>query len=104
VETRYQSSRGLVADLLRCQAIIHKLESAGNDSEDDYAEGEEFEVGKDDVSDVFRIPAKLYGREKEIALLRELYSAATKSQTKSQVPQPSCDLLNVWRLFVVVTS
>mgnify|MGYP001091172133 CR=1 FL=1 len=95
VETRYQSSRGLVADLLRCQAIIRKRESAGNDSEDDYADGEEeFEPGKDDVSDVFRIPAKLYGREKEIAMLRELYLAATKSQTKSQVPQPSCDLLN----------
>jgi serine/threonine protein kinase len=117
VETRYQSSRGLIADLLRCQALLlllrHKhaqqrcMNSAGNASEDDdaeeeeEAEEEEFEPGKDDVSDVFRFPAKLYGREKEITMLRELYTAATKSQTKSQVhphphPPSHYDISSLW--------
>jgi serine/threonine protein kinase len=109
VEMRYQSSRGLVADLLCCQALIHKKKQAphhrrstgaaagetGDENEDGESAEEEFEPGKNDVSDVFRFPAKLYGREKEIDMLRELFATAAKSQTKSQVTTTSFPLLLV---------
>lgn len=58
-DNRYQSSYGLNHDLNTC--LMHL------NSECD--ELDLIEVGKKDISELFRIPQKLYGREKEIAVL-----------------------------------
>ncbi|ELR13786.1 GAF domain containing serine/threonine kinase [Acanthamoeba castellanii str. Neff] len=96
VEERYQSSRGLVADLQRCQAIIEARAQA--DDEVDDAEKERlvakaeaaelaFVPGQDDVSDVFAFPAKLYGREEETSRLQDIYRSLSHSHAhpKNQV-------------------
>jgi serine/threonine protein kinase len=102
VEERYQSSRGLVADLLRCERIVGALrrrkrrlqrkaqrspcdkpdqergEEEEVDEDDEWAEkaDREFVAGEDDVSDVFAFPAKLYGREDQIHQLKNIYLAS----------------------------
>ena len=57
-EDRYQTARGLQADLQHC---LDQYQAAGRI--------ESFELGRDDFSDRLQIPAKLYGREAEIAQL-----------------------------------
>jgi len=57
-EERYQSAKGLTADLLICQ---QQLQTKGKI--------EEFVCGQHDIIDRFQIPQQLYGREHEIALL-----------------------------------
>ncbi len=104
VEERYQSSRGLVADLLRCERIVaarqrpsrprrsssqqQPVQSEGKDSDEGGEEEDEewaekaereFKAGEDDVSDVFAFPAKLYGREDQIAQLKRIYAATAKA-------------------------
>ncbi|SFU73674.1 AAA family ATPase [Pseudoduganella namucuonensis] len=61
-EDRYQSARGLQADLQRCLAQWQ-------------AEGrvDPFPPGADDVSERFQIPHKLYGRERERAALLDAF-------------------------------
>jgi len=57
-EERYQSSWGLLADLERCLVNLKE-----NDQID------LFPLGEQDISDKFKIPEKLYGRDKEIDTL-----------------------------------
>lgn len=52
-EERYQSARGLIGDLERCRS----------------GRVDGFVPGRDDVSDAFQIPQRLYGREAESATL-----------------------------------
>ena len=54
-EDRYQSARGLKADLDRCLAALVNDGHIGS-----------FSIGSQDVSDHFIIPQRLYGREREI--------------------------------------
>jgi predicted ATPase/class 3 adenylate cyclase/tRNA A-37 threonylcarbamoyl transferase component Bud32 len=54
-EDRYQSARGLIADLQHCQTL-------GGQSQ-----GLVFDLGCQDISDRFQIPQKLYGRSGEVA-------------------------------------
>ena len=61
-EDRYQSARGLCADLERCTQA--------------WAEAKEipdFPLGETDVSDRFRIPQKLYGRDHDISVLMDSF-------------------------------
>ncbi len=60
---RYQSAFGLLVDLKRCQKQLNK-----------YAKIKTFSIGKNDISAVFEIPKKLYGREKEFTLIQKLFS------------------------------
>ncbi|MEM7159403.1 MAG: AAA family ATPase [Myxococcota bacterium] len=60
-EDRYQSARGLRADLEQCQKSL----AAGEDPQ--------FEIGQHDVSDRFQLPQKLYGRNPEVARLLEAF-------------------------------
>ncbi|MDB5764049.1 MAG: hypothetical protein JWQ21_3044, partial [Herminiimonas sp.] len=62
-EDRYQSARGLQADLDRCLA---QWQTGGRI--------ESFPLGTDDVSDHFHIPHKLYGRDQEIATLLDTFN------------------------------
>ena len=62
-ERRYQTARGLVADLEQCQK---QLRSRGEIDE-------ELVLGTEDASDRLRFPRKLYGRERECAELLESF-------------------------------
>jgi len=57
-EARYQSGFGLEADLRACIRQLEKNKKI-----------ESFELGKNDISNRFIIPQKLFGREKEIGNL-----------------------------------
>ncbi|QKQ76332.1 ATP-binding sensor histidine kinase [Nostoc sp. TCL240-02] len=59
-EDRYQSALGLKHDLHLC---IEQLKEIGKI--------EHFSIGKQDLSDRFAIPEKLYGREQEVKILLE---------------------------------
>lgn len=67
---RYQSALGLRHDLERClRAWNERGEIAA------------FMLGERDVSDEFRIPQRLYGRDVESAVLREAFESAAESGT-----------------------
>lgn len=68
-EDRYQSISGLKADLEEC----YRQSKAKGIIED-------FTIGEKDISDVFVVPEKLYGRETEIAFLNELFHRAAKGE------------------------
>lgn len=57
-DERYQSAWGLKADLESC---LFQLQTAGLISE--------FTLGSQDISDKFKIPQKLYGRQREVETL-----------------------------------
>ncbi|MBP0029437.1 AAA family ATPase [Roseofilum sp. Guam] len=71
-EDRYQSTYGIKADLEQCQ---QQWQTKG--------QIDSFPLGKDDISEQFQIPQKLYGREKEIARLVEIVKRA--GQRKSEM-------------------
>ncbi|MDJ0837335.1 MAG: AAA family ATPase [Acidobacteriota bacterium] len=64
-EHRYQSVAGLEADLERC---LHDMDSPASLS---------FPLGSRDVSHLFLIPDKLYGREKELRVIDDCLEAVT---------------------------
>ena len=64
-EDRYQSAAGLLHDLRECYAQLNTNASI-----------QAFPLGSRDVPDHFRIPQKLYGREKEVNQLLEAFEAA----------------------------
>jgi PAS domain S-box-containing protein len=61
-EERYQSARGVAADLHRCLADCETGKSIAR-----------FSLGASDISDRIAIPHKLYGRGREIAALEAAY-------------------------------
>jgi predicted ATPase/serine/threonine protein kinase/class 3 adenylate cyclase len=66
-EDRYQSARGLSADLAEC---ARQLSENGNiDS---------FTLGDLDISDRFQIPRKLYGRDQQVEQLLEAFSRVSQ--------------------------
>ncbi|MBL7811880.1 MAG: AAA family ATPase [Bacteroidetes bacterium] len=67
---RYQSATGLLADLQECRS---QWQASGQIAP--------FEPGKNDISEVFRIPDKLYGRENELGQLMEAYKQAAGGNT-----------------------
>jgi len=67
-EDRYQSMRGLLADLERCLAQWH---SSGHVAP--------FPLGAEDVSERFQIPHKLYGREQERTMLLAAFDRMAES-------------------------
>lgn len=72
MEDRYQSASGLQSDLEKCLA---QWQASGTIKP--------FQLGAQDLSYTFRIPAKIYGREKEIAALSKTIQQITqKGQTE----------------------
>jgi predicted ATPase/serine phosphatase RsbU (regulator of sigma subunit) len=63
-EERYLSSSGLIHDLVKCLEYFNERQTLS---------GFDFELGKRDVSDIFQIPQKLYGRETEIQQLVDTF-------------------------------
>ncbi len=68
-EDRYQSASGIKADLERCQ---QQWQTKG--------QIDLFPLGKEDISEQFQIPQKLYGREQEIASLVEIVERASQGK------------------------
>ena len=66
-EDRYQSSKGLIADLTSCREQWQQS-----------SEIVEFPLGQLDVSDRFAIPQKLYGRETEQEILLEAFEQVSQ--------------------------
>ncbi len=76
-EDRYQSSRGIQADLETCltqlQATAQILPGAIVP----------FALGQHDSSDIFQIPQKLYGREREVETLLAAFEQVAASQSST---------------------
>lgn len=70
-EERYASASGLKADLDIC---LRMLEETGKI--------EDFEIGRQDISEKFRIVQGLYGREKEIEILLGLFDQVSHGKTE----------------------
>ena len=70
-ENRYQSSRGLLADLTRC---LNDLRAESMLSS--------FIIGENDLPEKFNPPEKLYGREKEVGILYNDFSEVCKGATR----------------------
>jgi predicted ATPase/signal transduction histidine kinase len=77
-DDRYQSTRGLLADLRKCLDVLR----GGGQLQD-------FSPGLDDLSERFRIPQKLYGREAELARLMEAFEQARGRPVLATVAGPS---------------
>ncbi|MET0287057.1 MAG: AAA family ATPase [Polyangiales bacterium] len=69
-EDRYQTARGLRADLQRC--LTSWLERGTI---------EPFELASDDISDRLLVPEKLYGREREVSALLDAFDHAVASRS-----------------------
>ncbi|MDX2099859.1 MAG: diguanylate cyclase [Leptolyngbyaceae cyanobacterium bins.59] len=72
-EDRYQSAWGLKADLEHCWS---QWQTTGTIAE--------FPLGRWDISDQFRIPQTLYGRERELAALLRAFERVTERQSRPE--------------------
>jgi predicted ATPase/serine phosphatase RsbU (regulator of sigma subunit)/tRNA A-37 threonylcarbamoyl transferase component Bud32 len=70
-EERYQSALGIQRDLEEC---LKKLDTNNKITQ--------FPLGRQDISDKFQIPQKLYGREKEIETLLTAFDRVTSSASE----------------------
>jgi PAS domain S-box-containing protein len=73
-DDRYQTARGLLADLERC---LFELERSGRI--------EPFPLGSRDIWNKIRIPSKLYGREREVTTLLQAFERALASGSSELV-------------------
>jgi predicted ATPase/signal transduction histidine kinase/tRNA A-37 threonylcarbamoyl transferase component Bud32 len=71
-EDRYQSAWGLKADLESC---LFQLQTSGFISE--------FPLARQDISDKFQIPQKLYGREREVETLLAAFERVAATNNRS---------------------
>jgi len=71
-EDRYQSGFGLKRDLVNC---LDQIEQTGR--------VEEFEIGKDDISERQVMSQKIYGRERQITKIIEAFDRISKGRSES---------------------
>jgi len=67
-ENRYQNIYGIIADVKEC---IQQLEETGTVTS--------FDIAQNDISDRLQIPEKLYGRDKELFILKNAFANACKN-------------------------
>ncbi len=72
VDDRYQSAYGLKSDLVRCRDYLNTIRDIPL-----------FTIGLNDVSDRFRIPQKLYGRDMELEQLLESFERVGQGHKES---------------------
>ena len=70
-ENRYQSAGGIKADLEEC---LNELGVNGNITT--------FPLGRNDISDRFQIPQKLYGREQELDILKTTFERVSEGKSE----------------------
>ena len=73
-EDRYQSAFGLKGDLENCLQQIRRTGTI-----------EPFEIASNDFTTQFKIPERLYGREKELGLLDQAFSRVSQGATEMLV-------------------
>ncbi len=61
-DDRYQGAFGLIADLKRCLKELQSDETIKT-----------FQIGSEDISERFQIPQKLYGRDKELSIIKAVF-------------------------------
>ena len=71
-EERYQSVWGIKADLETCLQQLNVDKIISN-----------FELAKEDISQIFNIPEKLYGREQETAVLLAAFERIVREETEA---------------------
>ncbi|WP_160689285.1 diguanylate cyclase [Clostridium sp. C2-6-12] len=71
-DNRYQSAVSLKWDLEKCKNLLEGTGSITN-----------FKIAERDISDVFEIPDKLYGREQEIKLLKSAFKQINITQKET---------------------
>lgn len=82
-EDRYQSAKGILADLQECLNQFQQNQSI-----------ESFPLGRQDISSKLQISQKLYGREPEIKLLTEAFQrVSTHSEKLEQIAQSKVEFL-----------
>lgn len=91
-EDRYQSARGIKADLERC---LNQLETKGSI--------DEFPLCTSDISDKFQISQKLYGRKQETQTLLAAFERISTNSLNKQLQNPS-SLLATSRKEIVLLS
>jgi serine/threonine protein kinase len=69
-DDRYQSAYGLQQDLQHC---LHQLQATSRVPD--------FPLGRHDMSSQFRLPQKLYGRQRELTVLLNAFAQASDGQT-----------------------
>ncbi len=72
-DARYQSALRLKADLQACQQQLQKTGTI-----------QAFKCGQQDISDKFQMPAKLYGREREIETLLTAFRRVTQEKALNE--------------------
>lgn len=70
-EDRYQSYHGLLHDLQKCLRQLQKTDQI-----------KDFPLGLEDVNDKFRLPAKIYGRSRELFIFEQALAATDKGERK----------------------
>jgi len=67
-EDRYQTAEGLETDLVKCSTLLKTVNGKNIIKP--------FEIAKNDVSDKFAISKKLFGRDKELEMLKKAYESS----------------------------
>lgn len=70
-EDRYQTVAGLKYDLEYCLENLHKKKKIND-----------YKLAQNDISNIFQIPQKLYGRNEEIGVLKEVINNIGKSKIR----------------------
>jgi len=71
-EERYQSAYGIIQDLERCMSML-----------EDTGKMEPFMVGQSDMTDMFQLPQGLYGREREIEKMLQVYQRTVQGSLEA---------------------
>ncbi|NHC37347.1 PAS domain S-box protein [Scytonema millei] len=83
-EDRYQSAWGIKADLERCDRQLAQIGQINS-----------FQLGRQDVSEQFQIPQKLYGREGEIEALLAAFDRVAARENAENSPQFNVEMMLV---------
>lgn len=85
-EARYQSAKGILADLQECLNQFQQNQSI-----------ESFPLGRQDISSKLQISQKLYGREPETKLLTEAFQrVSTQSEKLEEIAQSKVEFLLIF--------
>ncbi|OCH84424.1 histidine kinase [Obba rivulosa] len=79
-DQRYQSAHGLKADLLRCQRLLLTAVSLVSDQSTELIPS--FEIAQEDRYMEFTIPSPLFGREKELEIIRNIIRHTSTSYSR----------------------
>ncbi len=82
-DKRYQSANGIKYDLEQCRSFFmeHAVSSMESAASGDFLSSS-FKPGQKDIADIPVIPQKLYGREKEITILKKGFKKTCRGESR----------------------